>query len=109
MCSFSVAEELRQGDPIDFEKAVLPMLEAKCIRCHGEKSRKGKLDMRTPELMLEGGNTGPAYVPGNSKKSLMIELIHFNEMPPKKVEPRMTAEEFDLLKAWVDSQTPPSQ
>jgi len=39
----------------------------------------------------------------------MIELIHFNEMPPKKVEPRMTAEEFDLLKAWVDSQTPPSQ
>lgn len=104
MCSFSVADQLQEGDPIDFEKTVLPILEAKCISCHGEKSRKGKLDMRTPELMLAGGNTGPAFVPGNAKKSLMIELIHYKEMPPKKVEPRITAEEFDLLKKWIDAQ-----
>ena len=108
-CSDSTADQLQNGEPIDFEKSVLPILEAKCNRCHGEKSRKGKLDMRTPELMLKGGNTGPAFVPGNSQKSLMIELMHYQEMPPKKVEPRVTAAEFDLLKAWIDALEPPPQ
>ena len=86
----------------DFKADVLPIFEAKCIRCHGAKRRAGKLDMRTLEALLAGGESGPALKPGNAQKSLLIELIHFKEMPPKKEEPRVTKEELDLLRAWID-------
>src|SRR5262245_49530605 len=84
---------------VDFDKDVRPVLEAKGVRCHGEKSQKGKLDVRTRAAMLKGGVTGPAIVPGNAEKSLLVELIDFNEMPPNKDGKRVTEAELKLLKA----------
>ena len=88
----------------DFARHILPILSGKCIRCHGEKQKGGRLDMRTVDSMLKGGVSGPAFKPGNSEKSLLIELIHFKEMPPKRDPgPRVNAEELLLLKSWVDA------
>ncbi len=89
-----------------FREDVLPILDAKCVRCHGAQRRDGKLDVRTIEAMLTGGVTGPAIKPGNAKKSLLIELIHYNEMPPKRATPRVTKDELDLLRRWVDALPP---
>jgi len=91
---------------VDFKRDVLPILEAKCIDCHGAKEKKGKLDLRTRAAMLQGGNTGAAIEPGKPDKSLLIELIHFNEMPPKKTKPRVTADELQILKAWIAAGAP---
>jgi len=88
---------------VDFARDVLPMLEAKCNRCHGARQRKGGVDLRTREAMLKGGVSGPALVPGDSGKSLIVELVHFNEMPPKKNKTRVTPEELKQLKAWIDA------
>ena len=105
---FSLAEEnvLAEDKPEaapDFKKDVLPIFEEKCLRCHGAKRRGGKLDMRTLEAMLEGGDTGPAIKPGNAKKSLLIELIHYKEMPPKKEKNFVTPAELELLRRWIDA------
>lgn len=86
----------------DFKTKVLPILDAKCIRCHSAKRRGGKLDVQTVEAMLAGGVSGPAIKPGNATKSLLIELIHYNEMPPKKEEPRISKEELELLRVWIN-------
>jgi hypothetical protein len=94
--------------PVRFEKQVLPILTEKCTRCHGERQRGGQLDMRSLPALLEGGVSGPALVRGKSDKSLMIELIHFKEMPPRKDRgPRVTPEELELLKAWIDAGAAP--
>ena len=97
----------RAGDPPadvpEFQRDIMPIFEAKCIRCHGAKRRGGKLDMRTMDAMLSGGETGPAFQKGNSRKSLLIELIHYNEMPPKKATPKVTKAELDLLRRWIDA------
>ena len=93
----------RAEEAPDFKKHVLPIFEAKCIRCHGAQRRGGKLDMRSLDALLAGGVSGPAIKPGNSKKSLLIELIHYNEMPPKKETPRVTKEELELLRKWIDA------
>ncbi len=87
----------------DFKGDILPIFDAKCIRCHGAKRRGGKLDMRTMDALLTGGVTGPAIKPGNAKKSLLIELIHYKEMPPKKEKPVVTGEELELLRRWIDA------
>jgi mono/diheme cytochrome c family protein len=87
----------------DFQRDVVPIFEEKCNRCHGAKRRGGKLDMRTMDSLLTGGDTGPAIKPGNSKKSLLIELIHHKEMPPKKERTFVTGEELELLRRWIDA------
>jgi mono/diheme cytochrome c family protein len=94
---------------VEFARDVLPMLEAKCNRCHGARQRKGGVDLRNREAMLKGGVSGPALVPGDSGKSLIVELIHFNEMPPKKNKNRVTPEELKQLKAWIDAGAPEAQ
>lgn len=96
------ASEKRDAGP-DFERDVRPLLEAKCLRCHGAKRRDGKLDLRTLEAMLAGGVSGPALKPGNAEKSLLIELVHYNETPPKKETPRVTQAELVLLRNWINA------
>ena len=101
------ADEKRDAAP-DFQRDVLPIFEAKCLRCHGEKKRDGKLDMRTLDTLLKGGVTSPAIKPGNAQKSLLIELLHYNEMPPKKESPRVTKEELELLRKWINAMPVPA-
>ena len=87
----------------DFERDVLPIFEVKCLRCHGAKKRDAKLDMRTMDALFKGGVTSPAIRPGSAQKSLLIELLHYNEMPPKKESPRVTKEELALLRKWINA------
>lgn len=106
LCSLAevdVSAEDQQASAPDFQKDVLPIFEEKCLSCHGAKRRGGKLDMRTLESMLEGGDTGPAIKPGNAKKSLLIELIHYKEMPPKKEKNFVTPADLELLRRWIDA------
>ena len=99
----SVGADAKRASVPDFHRDVLPIFEAKCLRCHGAKRRDGKLDMRTLDVLLAGGVSGPALKPGNAQKSLLIELLHYNEMPPKKETPRVTKEELELLRKWINA------
>lgn len=95
------------GLALDFERDILPIFEEKCIRCHGVKKKGGKLDMRTLDALFTGGDSGPAIKQGNAPKSLLIELIHYKEMPPKKEGPFVTGEELELLRNWIDAMPEP--
>lgn len=101
--SFCFGADAKRDAAPDYHRDVLPIFEAKCLRCHGVKRRDAKLDMRTLEAMLTGGVSGPALKPGNAQKSLLIELLHYNEMPPKKELPKITKEELELLRKWIDA------
>jgi cytochrome c len=96
---FARAEE--PGQPPDYQRDVQPILAAKCHRCHSAKKRDGKLDMTTRAGLLAGGTSGAALVPGKPEKSLLVDLIDFGEMPPKKAQPRVTKEELRLISAWI--------
>lgn len=102
LAGLSVRADDKPAAAPDFQKDVMPIFEEKCVRCHGEKRRGGKLDMRTMEALKVGGDTGPALKAGNARKSLLIELIHYKEMPPKKEKQPVTPEELDLLRRWID-------
>src|SRR5262245_25478722 len=65
-----------------FEEDVLPILKAKCLRCHGDKARKADLDLSTAAGALKGGESGPAVVAGKPQKSPLYEKVHAGEMPP---------------------------
>src|SRR3954463_11499553 len=85
-----------------FEKEVRPVLVKRCYDCHGEKKKKGSLRMDDISFIKEGGDSGPALVPGKPDESLMIKAIHRVDpdfvMPPKEALP---AEEVAVLEKWV--------
>src|SRR5437764_13570544 len=89
------------GDPgIDFfEKKIRPVLVENCYSCHSiaAKKNRGELLLDSRQGLLEGGETGPAIVPGKPKESLLIKALHYGDkdwkMPPKgKLPPEVIAD-----------------
>jgi len=103
--TFAAESEKKETKPVDYEKEIAPVLAMKCNHCHGDKKKGGGLDTRTIASLQKGGASGPAYLPGDESKSIVIDLIRFKEMPPKKDKtPRFTAEELETFKRWVNEQ-----
>lgn len=87
---------------LTFEEHIVPILQARCLKCHGENKRESGLDLRRRFTMLNGGDSGPALVPNNPEKSLIIESITQGLMPPDG-EPALTEQERRVLENWIKS------
>jgi len=88
-----------------FEKRVRPVLADHCYECHGERAEKpkGGLLVDSRESLLQGGDLGPAVVPGDPEKSLLVRAIRHTDpdlvMPPKKG--RLSERQIADLTHWV--------
>ncbi|MBI3862819.1 MAG: PSD1 domain-containing protein [Planctomycetia bacterium] len=87
---------------LNFEDDILPILEVRCLKCHGAQMRKAGLDLRRQFTIVKGGDSGAAIVPGKPDESLLIEMIEKKEMPPKEDDP-LDARQLELLRRWVAS------
>ena len=101
--------ELKRETPVDFEKEVLPFLKNNCLACHNTTKAKAGLNLETPQLMLKGGDTGPALVPGQSTNSLVFKAAAHRDaesiMPPKDNKANasnLTPAQLALLQLWID-------
>jgi hypothetical protein len=69
-----------------FESKIRPVLIKNCYECHATDSKKisGGLLVDSRQGLLEGGESGPAVVPGNLKESLLVSALKYDafEMPP---------------------------
>ncbi len=86
-----------------FEARVRPILAANCYECHAEAA-KGDLRMDSREALLKGGESGPALVPGDPDKSLLIQAVRQSDpsaprMP--KGKSKLKPDEIDVLVEWV--------
>ena len=89
-----------------FEKSVRPVLVEKCVSCHGPDKQKGGLRVDSRAALLTGGDRGPALVPGDPGKSLLLHaLAHDGElrMPPKD---KLPAPAVAAVAAWVKAGAP---
>lgn len=90
---------------IIFADIIQPILEKKCVNCHGEASIKGGLLLSDIDGVLAGGKTGPLFIPGQPDTSLLIHRIRLPQedkkhMPPSS-KPQLTPAEAALLYAWI--------
>src|SRR5687768_1973503 len=62
-----------------FEKRVRPVLVQRCYECHSASAKKlkGGLLLDSKEGWRKGGDSGPALVPGEPEKSLLIQAIRW--------------------------------
>jgi hypothetical protein len=72
-----------------FESNVRPVLVEHCFQCHSAKAKslKGGLRLDSFDAMRQGGDTGPAVVPGDAGASLLVRAVKYDDdvlrMPPK--------------------------
>lgn len=85
---------------ISFAANVMPILEAKCIKCHGVETTKEGLNLLTYDNLMSGSFNGPVLIPGNADESLMVLLIVRGKMPNRGT--KATPEELQTIIDWVD-------
>lgn len=88
-----------------YNDIVQPILEEKCVSCHGARKQKGKLRLDQPEKIMAGGENGVPFKWGDAANSDLIRRIHLpdnddDRMPPKGKK-NLTAEEAVLLGWWI--------
>src|SRR6516165_897070 len=60
-----------------FEARIRPVLAENCFKCHGQAKQKNGLRLDSRAGILTGGDQGPAIVPGEPDKSLLIKAISY--------------------------------
>ncbi len=91
-----------------FESKIRPVLVEQCYKCHSTQAGKSKggLTLDSRATTLKGGDTGPAVVPGNPEKSLLLAAIRRVgdvKMPPKTKLPDAVVNDF---RRWVEMGAP---
>lgn len=94
---------------IEFARDILPLLQENCFSCHGPERQQAGLRLDRRAAALEGGDSGPALVPGKSGESLLIHAVtgaraDLALMPRKR--PPLSAAQVGLLRAWIDQGAP---
>ncbi|MBL8817318.1 MAG: PSD1 domain-containing protein [Planctomyces sp.] len=85
---------------ITFEEHVLPILKARCVKCHAGAEPSQGLRLTTRRDVLRGGESGPAMRIGAAESSLVWEKLASNEMP--KDGPPLSAEEKGVIRSWIN-------
>jgi mono/diheme cytochrome c family protein len=106
LLSLLLATSLRAADAVDYLREVKPLLAARCYACHGGLQQKGALRLDTAKSVREGGNSGPAVVPGKASDSLLIAHVTASggkrRMPPADLGEALSEKQVALLRSWID-------
>ena len=90
---------------VDFDKEIRPLLQERCVECHGAKKQKGELRLDAKPYALKGGHDGPVLVAGDVAKSPLFQRIISTDdderMPPKGE--RLSGVQIAAVKAWIES------
>jgi hypothetical protein len=90
---------------VDFTKDIKPIFDARCAKCHGEKTQKSDFRLDHRDSILKGGDLGkPGAIPGQPDQSTIIKLISLDEdhddiMPPKG-DP-LSKKDIELISTWI--------
>lgn len=88
-----------------YVQAVKPILEQKCIGCHGADKVKGDLLLNSPENISKGGKGGSILLGTKDKEATMFTRIHLPLSDEKHMPPdgklQLTKEEVAILGRWI--------
>ena len=91
--------QLNNKAALSFGRDIHGLFGKYCFDCHGAEKTEAGLDLRGLEVILKGGEGGPAIVPGKPAESLLLELMESGEMPPDGARPGV--EDIELVRRWI--------
>lgn len=85
-----------------FEDEILPLLQQRCVDCHGETAPEAGLDLRSLAALMRGSNKGPVIIEGFSDKSVLIRKLTSKSMPPPDAGEPLSPKEIEAITSWID-------
>ena len=84
-----------------------------CLDCHAVDDPEGKFIVENHDLLMKGGESGSAIIPGKADDSLLVKMVEgkFEKdgkvkfMPPGKNE-KLNAEEIAAIRSWINAGAP---
>jgi len=98
---FGISGAARAADAPSFTKDIQPLLNRYCVQCHAQTKPKAGVRLDSYEGIMNGRRR--AVVAGDPDQSRLILTMTGKGrlMPPKKTNPRPTAEEIETIKTWI--------
>ncbi len=89
-----------------YDEVIAPMLQARCVECHGEQKQKAKLALHTWDALVKGSDGGVVFVAGKPGESTLVQRMKLpvadeEHMPPAE-KPQPAAEEIALVARWIE-------
>lgn len=104
--SVVLASSVGAGE-LDYREDVAPLLRDYCAGCHNESDYEGEFSVETFAALMEGGETKSkkSIVPGKPEESYLLQTILHEAKPvmPPKREPQLSAEEKEIISAWIEA------
>ena len=85
---------------VSFTNDVLPILESRCVNCHGGDRTEEDLSLKTYSDIFAGSQNGAVVVPNDADHSKLVELIMNGKMP--KRGPKLTPPQIQLIVDWIN-------
>ena len=102
--SAALVPAARAADAVNFDKQIRPIFKERCHSCHGAKKQESGLRLDKRQDAMAGGDTGPAIVPGDTSRGLLLKYVLSED--PELVMPakgdRLSRKQIELLKLWID-------
>ncbi len=90
-----------QDKVVSFVHDVKPLLENRCLKCHGPVMQLGKLDLRDRASALKGSGKGAGIVPGEPEKSPLYRHVAGLDQPQMPMDGKLKPEEILVLRDWI--------
>jgi hypothetical protein len=85
---------------ISFSNDVFPIVQNRCINCHGGDRIEEGLDMTSYAGIMAGSINGTIVIPGDAENSLFVELVASQKMPKRGA--KLTPAMVKLFEDWVN-------
>lgn len=108
--SYFAAEKSNSlNKPLDsvivFTDIIQPIINQKCVDCHGESKTQGRLNLQTIAGWKKGGKNGNLVVGGDPIESLILQRIYLPTSDKKHMPPsgktQLDASELAILEWWI--------
>jgi len=90
--------------PVSFSIDIQPILQERCVNCHGGQRTEKGLDMTSYASLMAGSQNGAVVEPGNPDNSPMIQLVQQGKMP--KRGPKLLPNQVQMLVDWIKAGAP---
>ncbi len=101
----SFSEPAVAAGSINFEKDILPALDASCGECHSARESFSNLRLDTAAGILKGGDLGEVLVPGKPDESSLYVRVSLPQddldFMPVEGDP-LTEEQVEKLRQWIE-------
>jgi len=93
-------ESSGQTTTVSYSNDILPILQSRCVNCHGGDRLEEGLNLTTFANIIIGSDNGSVVTPGDADNSLLAELVVSQKMP--KRGPKLTPPQVQIIIDWIN-------